>query len=115
VYRSKKERLYVRDLIPEPALTYPAYYLLSQTLLKNENLQQAIIDLHSYSLENYTKPSNFEDIFNSINCGYYLIFKEAYIVGYMGGKLMYLESAGWKKLPATKDIFKLENWLILQI
>jgi hypothetical protein len=26
--------------------------------------------------------------------------------------MMYLESNGWKGMPATADIFKMENWLV---
>jgi len=44
--------------------------------------------------------------------GTFPIYKEKYIVGYFGNKMMYLESYGWKGMPATADIFKLENWLV---
>ena len=112
MFKNKKERLYITDILPEPPISQPAYYILSLALIKNEMLHQSLIDIHSYSFDFYTTPKSYEDIFNAINCGQFPIFKQKYAVGYFGGKLMYLDSYGWKALPATKDIFKFENWLI---
>ena len=47
-----------------------------------------------------------------MHSGMFPIYKEKYIVGYFGQKLMYLESHGWKSMPATEEIFKMENWLV---
>jgi hypothetical protein len=44
--------------------------------------------------------------------GNFPLYKEKYIIGYFGCKMMYLESNGWKRMPATADIFNLENWLV---
>ena len=112
MFKNKKERLYITDILPEPPIEYPAYYILSQALIKNEMLHQSLIDIHSYEFNYYKIPKGFDDIFNSISSGCFPIYKERYPVGYFGGKLMYLESYGWKAMPCNKDIFKLENWLV---
>jgi hypothetical protein len=112
MYKSKKERLYIKDILPNPAISFPAYYILSQSLLKNELLQQSLIDIHSFEFDNYNAPKSFDEIFNSLSSGLFPIYKEKYAVGLFGGKLMYLESHGWRAMPCTKDIFMLENWLI---
>ncbi len=112
MYPKKKERLYITDLIEEPAMPYPAYYLLSQAMHRNEMLQSALIALHSYDFSHYTTPQSFEKIFATLQSGSFAIFKEYYIVGYFGGKMMYLEPSGWRSLPATEALFRLENWLV---
>ncbi len=35
-----------------------------------------------------------------------------HIVGYFGGKMIYWESQGWKRMPATKELFEMEHWLV---
>ncbi len=112
MFKNKKERLYITDILPDPAIEQPAYYILSQSLITNEMLHQSLIDIHSYNFNYYRVPNEFEDIFNSIKSGSFPIYKERYPIGYFGGKLMYLESYGWKAMPCNRDIFKLENWLI---
>ena len=112
MYQKKKERLYITDLIEDPAVPYPAYYVLSSSMLKNEMLQDVIIALHSFDLSCYETAKSYKDIFAMFYSGTFPIYKEKYIVGYFGNKMMYLESNGWKGMPATEDIFKLENWLV---
>ena len=112
MYQKKKERLYICDLMEDPAVSYPSYYLLSAAMHQNEMLQGAIVALHSFDFSYYECPKSFNDIFEMFNSGTFPLYKEKYIVGYFGNKMMYLESNGWKGMPATADIFKLENWLV---
>ncbi len=112
MYQKKKERLYVCDLLENPAVSYPSYYVLSSSMLKNEMLHSAIIALHSFDFSYYEEAKNYNDIFAMFYSGTFPIYKEKYIVGYFGNKMMYLESNGWKGMPVTEDIFKFENWLI---
>jgi len=109
LYKSKKERLYIKEILPNPVIEFPAYYILSQALLKNEMLQQSLIDIHSFNFGNYKSPKSHDEIFNSINYGAFPVFKQKYAIGLFGGKLMYLESHGWKALPCNFDSFNLEN------
>ena len=108
----KKERLYISDLLDDPAFSYPSYYTLSSAMMKNEMLHSAIIALHSFDFSYYETPKSFDDIFKMFDSGTFPIFKEKYIVGYFGGKMMYLENNGWEGMPATEALFKLENWLV---
>ncbi len=110
--KKQKARLYVSDLVEDPAICYPAYYLLSSHQHHNEMLQSAIIDLHTYNFEHYQTPQHFDALFNMVESGGFAIFKEKYAVGYFGQKLMYLESHGWRTMPVTKETMMLENWLI---
>ncbi len=112
MYPSKKTRLYISDLLPDPALSYPSYYTLSPSMHNNEILQSTIVALHSFELSYYTTPKGFEDIFAMLESGGFPLYKEHYIVGYFGGKLMVLEPNGWRGMPATKELFTLENWLV---
>ena len=112
MYNKKKERLYVTELVEEPSVTYPAYYVLSHSMLKNEMLHYALIVLHSLDFEHYEHPRSYDDIFSMLGGGMYPIYKEMYVVGYFGGKMMYLESAGWKGIPCSEDVFKMENWMV---
>jgi len=112
MYQKKKEKLYIRDLLDDPVISYPGYYILSLSMVKNEMLHSALIALHSFDFSYYETPKNFDDIFKMFDSGLFPIYKEKYIVGYFGNKMMYLESNGWKGMPATSDIFKLENWLV---
>jgi hypothetical protein len=81
-------------------------------MLNNEMLHTAIVALHSFDFKEYKTPKTHEDIFKMFQSGIFPIYKEKYIVGYFGNRMMFLESNGWKGVPATADIFKLENWLI---
>lgn len=112
MYQKKKERLYVSDLLANPAVTYPAYYVLSLNMHKNEMLHAALISLHSFDFTYYEIAKSYEDIFAMFHSGTFPIYKEKYIVGYFGNKMMYLESNGWKGMPSTEDIFKMEYWLV---
>ena len=113
MYNNKtKERLYITDLLENPAVAYPAFYTLSTSMSKNEMLQAALIALHSFDFSYYENAKSYEDIFAMFHSGTYAIYKEKYIVGYFGGKMMYLESNGWKSMPCTNEIFKMENWLV---
>ncbi len=107
---NKKKRLYIEDILPNAPVA--GYYLLSSKLIDNEMLHQVLIDIHSLNFKLYTTPKSFEDIFSYIFSSAFAIYKERYAVGYFGGKLMYLESSGWKAMPCTQDTFKLDNWLI---
>ncbi len=112
MYGKKKERLYVYDLVEEPAITYPMSYSVSHSLLENEMFHDALIAVHMVDFENMVVPQQASEIFATLGAGGFVIYKEQYVVGYFGGKLMYLESSGWKGLQATQEIFKLENWLV---
>lgn len=112
MYQKKKEQLYISDLLENPSVTYPAYYSLSSTMYKNEMLQSALMDLHSFDFSYYKIPKSHKDIFAMFHSGTFPIYKEKYIVGYFGAKMMYLESHGWKGMPSTEDIFILDNWLV---
>jgi hypothetical protein len=108
----KKEKLYIKDLVNSPTLTYPYYYTLSHQLKESELLQDAIISLHSHNFNYYKHPTDHEEIFYKLASGSFAIYKEHYIVGHFGGKLMYLESNGWRAMPLTKEVFVLSYWLL---
>lgn len=112
MYQKKKEKLILNELLDDPILTYPSYYLLSNAMYKNEYLHTALIALHSCNFKDYKSPKSYEKLFENLNQGTFPIYKEQYIVGYFGGKMMYLESNGWRAMPVNQDIFKLEYWLI---
>ena len=112
MYQKKKERLYVSDLLEDRAVVYPAYYVVSLSMMKNEMLHAAIMALHSFDFSYYETAKTYEDVFAMFHSGTFPIYKEKYIVGYYGNKMMYLESNGWKGMPSTEDIFKMENWLV---
>ena len=108
----KKERLYISDFIDEPVVNYPSYYLLSHSMSKNEMLLAALEAIHRMDFDFYTNPKSSDDIFALLESGQFPVFKERYAVGYFGGRVMYLESSGWKSMPMTKDAFLMENWLV---
>jgi len=112
MYNKKKERLYISELLDDPAVAYPAYYVLSLSMHKNEMLQSALMSLHSFDFSYYECAKSYDDIFAMFDSGTFPLYKEKYIIGYFGNKMMYLESNGWKGMPATADIFKMENWLV---
>jgi len=112
MYGKKKERLYVYDLIEEPAITYPMYYLVSHSLHENDIFHDALIAVHMVDFEHFRVPEQGSEIFSALGAGGFVVYKEQYVVGFFGGKLMYLESSGWKGLPATEALFKMENWLV---
>ena len=112
MYNKQKEKLFISTLLDDPAVSYPAYYLLSYSTHKNEMLHSALIALHSYDFSYYEHPKTFDDIFAMFQSGTFPIYKEKYIIGYYGNKMMYLESNGWKSMPSTEDIFKIEHWLV---
>ena len=92
MYQKKKERLYICDLLDDPAVAYPAYYLLSASMFKNEMLQTALISLHAFDFSYYERPKNHEDIFAMLHSGTFPIYKDKYIVGYFGTKPLWTES-----------------------
>jgi len=51
MFNKKKERLYVTELVEDPSVSYPAYYVLSNSMLKNEMLHYALIVLHTLDFE----------------------------------------------------------------
>jgi len=112
MYQKKKKKLYISELLNDPAVAYPAYYVVSTSMHKNEMFHAALIALHSFYFSYYEVAKSYDDIFVMFHSGTFPIYKEKYIVGYFGNKMMYLESSGWKGMPATEDIFKMENWLI---
>lgn len=108
----KKERLYICNLLSSPSVAYPSYYLLSTSMYCNEILHSALIALHSFDFSYYEIAKTFDDIFAMFHSSTFPIYKEKYIVGYFGNKMMYLEPSRWKAMPVTADIFKIENWLV---
>jgi hypothetical protein len=112
MYRNKKEKLYVNTLLESPQITYPGYYNVSSKMLNNDYLHSAIIALHSMDFYHYELPNSFEKIFETFAIGAFAIYKEQYIVGYFGEKMMYLEANGWRAMPVNRDIFNLSHWLI---
>lgn len=112
MYYNKKEKLYISELLDNPAVPYPSYYTLSHAMHGNELLQTALIALHSFDFSYYEQAKSFDDIFAMLHSGMFPIYKEKYIVGYFGNKMMYLEPHGWKSIPATEELFKMENWLV---
>ena len=109
---NKKERLYISDIVDDPAVTYPSYYLLSRSMHGNEMLHAALEAIHQMEFENYREPKAHEEIFRLLHSGQFPIFKARYAVGYFGGRVMYLEANGWKSMPMTEEAFGMENWLI---
>jgi hypothetical protein len=112
MYKKKKERLYLSDLLDNPSVTYPSYYALSSSMMKNEMLHYAITVLHSLDFKQHQYATTYEDIFAMFEGGMFPIYKEMYVVGYFGGKMMYLDANGWKGMPCTQDVFKIENWMV---
>ena len=109
---NKKERLYISDILDDPAVGYPAYYLLSRSMHGNEKLHAALGAIHQVDFDFYRHPRDYEELFSFLHSGHFPIFKEHYAVGYFGGRIMYLESNGWKSMPVTEDAFNMENWLL---
>jgi hypothetical protein len=109
----KKERLYINDIVSNPTITYPAYYNLSNYQQHNEFLQDALISIHSSNLSNYKNPKSIDEVFEATK-GSFAIYKEYYVVGFFGSKLMYLEPNGWKSMNVVEGIFDMKNWLIIK-
>jgi len=112
MYWKKKEKLYLYELMDDPVINYPAYYILSTSLIGNEMLHSAIVAIHSCEFGWYQPPKSFDDIFKMFDQGSFPLYREKYIVGYFGGKMMYLESHGWKAMPVTSELFDPSNWLV---
>ncbi len=112
MFGAKKARIYLSDIVENPIMTYPSYYKVAENLHDDEIFLDAVRAVHLCDFAHYQKASEGEDIFATIHAGGYPIYKEQYIVGFFGGKLMYLEPAGWKSMPITEDTFKMENWLV---
>jgi hypothetical protein len=108
----KKERLYVSDIVDTPVITYPAWYTLSAYLKENEMLHDTLRAIHNCDFEYYEVPASYDAVFAALESGRFPIYKEKYATGYFGGKVMYLESNGWKSMPVTRELFALDNWLV---
>ena len=112
MYKKKKERLYITEMIEDPPISYPMYYTVSASMKENEMLLEALRAVHLSDFDNHQEPLNAAAIFETLGMGTFPIYKEQYVVGNFGGKLMFLDSAGWKSLTVTQDIFDLNQWLI---
>ena len=112
MYTKKKERLYLSDIVANPAITYPSYYIVSKALYENESLRDTLVAVHMADFDYYKRADKSDDIFKTIRAGGFAIYKEQYVVGYFGGKLMFLEAQGWKSMPVTEEIFVMEHWLV---
>ncbi|WP_456393208.1 hypothetical protein [Nitratifractor sp.] len=108
----KKERLYLYDFLEEPVVNYPAWYLLSPKLCRDENLRETLRAIHRMEFSAYAAPRSFEELFSAFRSGLYPIYRERYAAGYFGRRVMLLESGGWKSLPLSEEASILENWLI---
>ena len=108
----KKERLYICDIIDDPPIIYPMYYTLSGLLKENEMLQNSLRAIHLCEYDMFEIPLDVSILYASLNAGVFPIYKEKYLVGNFGGRLMYLESAGWKSLSVSEDVFDMNNWLV---
>ncbi len=112
MYNKKKERIYITELIVDPPISYPMYYTVSSAMKENEMLIDTLCAIHLSDFERHQVPDSASAIFKSLGFGAFPIFKEQYAIGNFGGKLMYLDSAGWKSLTVTQDLFDLNHWLI---
>lgn len=112
MYKKRKERLYICDIIENPPIIYPMYYTVSDTLKNNEMLIESLKTVHLSEFHNLKIPSDAREIFEAIRLGAFPIYKGQYVVGEFGGRLMYLESSGWKSLQVTKSVFDLNQWLV---
>ena len=108
----KKERLYLYEFLEDPVVSYPAWYLLSPKLHRDENLRETLKAIHSVTFEHYTHPANVSELFSAFRSGFYPIYRERYAAGNFGGRVMILEGKGWKSLPFSEETCKTENWLI---
>ncbi|OQX72991.1 MAG: hypothetical protein B6D59_06810 [Campylobacteraceae bacterium 4484_4] len=107
-----KERIYITELLEDPVTLYPMYYTVSERLAKDEMLLDALKALHTGEFGMYRMPEEASEIFAALRSGGFAIYKEVYVVGSFGGRLMYLESAGWKSMTVTEAVFEMSNWLI---
>jgi hypothetical protein len=108
----KKERLHLADFVEEPVVSYPSYYLLSASMCRNESLLAALEAIHRMDFSFYRTPDGPEQIFSFLHSGRFPVYKERYAIGYFGGRVMYLESHGWKSMPMSEEVFRMENWLV---
>jgi len=107
-----KERLYIADFVQDSVVAYPSYYLLSRSMSANELLRETLGALHRLDFASYRNPLQSSEIFHFLHSGSFPIFKERYAVGYFGGRIMYLESSGWKSMPMSQEAFEMQNWLL---
>lgn len=108
----KKEKIYITDLIENPQVTYPMTYTVSAALAKSDELKDALVSIHSYDFVNYKQPKDHMAIYRAIDNGSFVIYKERYVVGEFGGRLMYLEGNGWSSLNLTRDSLDMRFWLV---
>jgi len=88
------------------------YYTVSASMKDNEMLIDTLCAIHLSDFDKLQIPLNASELFASLGAGAFPIYKEQYAIGNFGGKLMYLDSSGWKSLTVTQDIFDLNHWLI---
>jgi len=112
MFKKKKERLYITELIEDPPISYPMYYTVSSALIENEFLLETLKAIHLCDFQMLKNPKDASEIFSAINMGMFPIYKEQYAIGFFGGKLMYLDASGWKSVAVTSGVFELQNWLI---
>ena len=112
MYYKKKEKLFIDEIMENPAIGYPPFYMVSGSMIKNDYLHDALRAIHNVDFEHYEEPSSHEDIFRTIDNVGFVLYKEKYVVGFFGERLMYLEQGGWKGLYASRETFTLENWLV---
>lgn len=112
MYYHKKEKLYVADIVTNAIISYPPYYHVSASMMKNDYLHDTLEAIHMLRFENHHVPENLDELFQTLGNIGFVIYKEKYAVGYFGDKLMYLESNGWKGLYASKETFNVDNWLV---
>ena len=107
MYNKKKERLYICDLLDNPAVPYPSYYVLSSSMNNNEMLQTALIALHSFDFSYYERAKSYEDIFAMFHSGTFPIYKEKYIVGYFGNNRITSYNVCYTKLLRSIFLMKI--------
>lgn len=108
----KKLRLYLHELLDDPVVSYPAWYLLSPKLHRDENLRETLRKIHAMEFDSLAHPAEPSEIFSALRRRSYPIYLEKYAVGYFGGRVMYLESGGWKSMPLSEEAFEMANWLL---
>ena len=108
----KKERLYLYELLDDPVVSYPAWYLLSPKLHRDENLRETLRAIHRADFSPYASPASFDELFAAFRAGCYPIYRERAAAGYFAGRVMVLEGNGWKGLPLNEETTALENWLV---
>jgi len=108
----KKERLYLYELLDDPVVGYPAWYLLSPKLHRDENLREALRALHGMDFASYAPPADAAELFATFRGGLYAIYRERNVAALFGGRVMLLEGKGWQSLAFSEESCAMEQWLI---